>query len=488
MGIKEFHKTIKHKYDKSFQKKWLLNYDHVYIDINYALHYCSYGAKSEEDVFIRLYIFFDNMLQDLIPTKSLIVCSDGVAPLAKLILQRQRRLNVSKSFTDITDTNTSETSISNNTVKNNTKFNTLVFTAGTEFMKNLQKKLENYFKYVEYAYQIKIDYLEHKFDEAELKLKGKLMENMKENINDSHIVVTNDSDVIVMLTTLQNVQNTFVLYRNNHQNETLSIGKLLDLHTNMVGTSLCYNLDFSLISIMMGNDYIPKIGLADFEKIWESYKEVLKTNPNGLVNKNLEINPIFITKLLYGIIKRSKNLFLNKINYRSLFNKMYGNYLDGLTWCLHTYYEGKCIRYNYMYEDQNAPHPLALIINIKQNPDLLKINKNTCKPIKPSLYSILVLPSFAQNLISKKYNKFIEDNNILYTEEKCKKCSDFYKEIKILNSEFVKNENKENLVNIKKNINNISKLMLEHKKNHDKLSLKDITTLVYNFEIYCKKI
>ena len=31
--------------------------------------------------------------------------------------------------------------------------------------------------------------------------------------------------------------------------------------------------DFATLSIMMGNDYVPAIGGANFDKIWESYKE-----------------------------------------------------------------------------------------------------------------------------------------------------------------------------------------------------------------------
>ena len=50
MGILHFHKWMKENYPKAFQKKWLATYDHVYIDLNYALHNCSYKAKSIDEV------------------------------------------------------------------------------------------------------------------------------------------------------------------------------------------------------------------------------------------------------------------------------------------------------------------------------------------------------------------------------------------------------------------------------------------------------
>ncbi len=484
MGITNFHKMIKEKYTGAFKKKWMQSYDHVYVDLNYVLHFCSYSSNSEDEVLNKLYNFFDNVLAELIPTKSLTVCSDGVAPLAKLILQRQRRLNVSRN-------------VANKTNLDDNSFNTMLFTPGTSFMKNLKSKLNNYFKYIGESYNIKINYLDDETDEAELKLKYQLMENAKLNNNHTHIVVTNDADVVVMLTTLKETHNAFVFCRLNNQNDILSIGKLLDLHTDSVGCSLNPNYDFTLVSIMMGNDYLPKVRLADFEKLWTSYKEILVSHPTGIINNDLTLNYKFLVKMLYKIIELSKQKSLNIVTVRNGFSDMYLNYFDGLTWCLETYCTGKCKRYDYMYEYQESPHPLGLILNMTINKELLQLNKSEYPAINSALYAILVLPNFAKNLINKKYHKFMEKSEILYTAEKCKKCSEFYDEIKILKSDLTKTEaeldsdesDSETETKIKeiKNKNTVlSKKLTAHKKNHDKLTLKDIKTLISDFNTYCK--
>jgi 5'-3' exonuclease len=471
MGIKDFHKMIKQKYTECLKNYWLQSYDHVYIDINYILHFCSHKAKNETDVINRICNFFDFVCQELVPTKSLTVCTDGVAPLAKLILQRKRRLGTSRGL------------------ENSSNFSSLHFTPGTIFMTNLKKNLSNYFKYVENVYQIKINYLDHKIDEAELKLKYQLQCNAKENKNDTHIIVTNDADVIVMLTTLdkQYIPNAFVFCKNNPQNEVISIGKMLELHTKEVGMSLNYNLDFSVISILMGNDYIPKVGLADFEKLWKSYKNICVLMPNGLVNEKLEIDYKFFIKLLYGVIELSKNKMINKVTMNSICGKMYSNYFDGLTWCLHTYCTGKCIRYDYMYQCGEPPHPLGLIMNLNINNNLLKFNRDLCTPIDQSLYAILVLPDSASNLIDKKYHKFMKENDILYKVEKCVKCLCFHNELKKLNEECVKCSDENKINNIKKEIVKTSKAMIAHKKNHDSLTLKEIKTIAFNFTKFIVK-
>lgn len=488
MGITNFHKMIKQKYPSSFKKRWLRSYQHVYVDINYALHYCSYGSKSEEDVLTRLHNFFDNVLGELIPTKTLNVCTDGVAPLAKLILQRKRRLGTSRSL------------------DSEEEFSSLIFTPGTSFMTKLENVLKKYFDYVEKMYNIKVNYLDHKIDEAELKLKHKVMKNNDSFPNETHIVVTNDADMIVMLSTLdkKSLHNIFVFNRSNHENDVISIGKLLELHIREVGTTLNYNLDFALISLLMGNDYIPKVGLADFEKLWSSYKSLSFTNPNGLVNDNLEIDYTFFSRLMYGIITLSKNQFTGKLTRFNTISKLYNNYFDGLTWCLDTYYTGKCTRYDYMYSFTEGPHPLGLMLNIEFNKNILKHNKSLCDPINPNLYAILVLPNFGKNLIDKKYHEFMEKSDVLYSEEKCKQCKDFHSKMKSLNCELsectencndvdINDENDtklktKKLNSVKSQISSTSKNMLTHKKSHQLLSLKDIKTISSNFEIYCDKI
>lgn len=486
MGITNFHKMIKEHYPEAFKKKWINYYDNVYVDLNFVLHYCSFSSSSEEEVFSKVYTFFDNILVELSPTKSLTICSDGVAPLAKLILQRQRRLNVSKNLSE------------NN---NNNNFTTMMFTPGTNFMKELKFKLSNYFDYISNVYGIQINYLDDRIDEAELKLKNKLMENMNQDKSATHVIVTNDADVVVMLTTLKEIKNSFVFTRSNNQNDVLSIGKLIDLHTNKFGMSLNSNYDFALISIMMGNDYIPKIRLVDFDKLWNAYKSIIASNLVGLVNYDFTINYNFFVKLLNKIIELSKQKSTNYITIHNCFNSMYSNYLDGLTWCLETYQKGVCSRYDYMYEHQESPHPLGLIINILNNKKLLEVNKSKYDSISPELYAILVLPTTAKNLIDNKYHKFMNESDILYTNEKCQICKELLKEIKESKLDLTKTEAEydsdnsdesesedilKKIKQIKLKNTSLSKKLTSHKKNHDQLSLNDIKNIIDNFNNYCK--
>jgi 5'-3' exonuclease len=474
MGITNFHKYIKQKYSNAFKACWLNSYDHVYIDINFALHYCSYGANNVQEIYNRLIKFIDGILQELVPKKSLVICTDGSAPLSKLLLQRKRRLTMSRKL-DIDKVD-------------NVQCSSLIFTPGTEFMQNLNKKLEKYLNYVKTIYVIKVEHLDSNIDEAELKLKYKMSENIKNNDTDSHVIVTNDADVVVMLASLENYSNSYIFCKSNHENETLSMAKLIDLHTDNVGTTVNAGLDFVAISIMLGNDYLPKINYVNFDKLWNAYKHVAEIYPNGLILDNdMNINKKFLIKLLLEIVFHTKKGFINNFYLSASYGSIYKNYFDGYTWCLHTYKTGQCTRYNYMYGFQNGPHPLGLIFNLEMDNSLLKLNTECYSPLSPVLYAMLVLPKASMELINTKYHDFLKSTNILYDEECCEKCQDYYKDLKKLNEKVTKIDKNESL-EYKKKIAIVSKNMTNHKREHCNITTDDIIEITTKFNKFCQKI
>ncbi len=416
MGIVNFHKFLKEKYNDAFKKTWLETYDHIYIDLNYALHYSSYGAHTEKEIYTRLYKFIENTLLELVPTKTVVLATDGSAPLAKLLLQRRRRMNISKNS-------------SNN-------FG-LLFTVGTKFMESLNEKMMDFMKYIEIVFCIKVEFIGG-VDESELKLKRKISEC--KNSKDSHIFVSNDADTIVMLCTLNNFKNVFV----HNKSETLSICKLLDLHTDSVGCSKNFGLDFAFISILFGNDYLPKLKYINYENVWKAYK-------SNIINKDLSINKNILSLFLSSLKKLLKECYNNKFEIDELYHPMYDNYLDGLTWCLNMYYNGKCYRYNYMYKYDISPHPIGLLFHIYKYPDSLKLNTETYEHINQQLYPILVLPKSSIHLIDKQYHEFANKSKILYQEEECEECK-------------------------------YSKNIIKHKKTHKDITFEDIEILIENFK------
>jgi hypothetical protein len=329
--------------------------------------------------------------------------------------------------------------------------------------------------------------LDENKDEAELKLKKQVSDNLNNDIyiNDSHIYVSNDADVILMLTTLEDYSNVFIYSKSSYQSEIISIGKLIDLHTSKVGTSLNPGLDFTAINIMLGNDYLPKISFVDFDKLWNSYKKIIHYNPHGLIinKKKLEISHSFLILLLSAVNSITKPQFIKKLLIDNTYHPLYKNYLDGYTWCIDTYITGVCTRYNYMYNFQEAPHPLGIIYNLLKDHNLLELSNIKFNSVDPVLYGILILPKSSLNLIHNKYHKFIKHTSVLYNEECCTECKEYHEKIKILNIK--KNEKIDNKTfDINKEIIKITKIMNLHKKQHDSITLTDIEDIIDKFNNY----
>lgn len=478
MGILNFHKSIKEHHPGSFAPEFLPTYDHVYIDINFALHYCAYNVNTKIGILNKLTKFIENVVQETCPRKSVVFAADGAAPLAKLLLQRKRRSAVDAS------------SISKANEQTDQEFSTLMFTAGTIFMKNINIELDQFFKYLKSTYLVDVIFLDPKANEAELKLKHQIDLNMKNNENDTHVVVTNDSDVIVMLATTKYFYNTYV-YIKSFSSEFVSIGKLIDLHTDKFGMSENCGLDFAAVNIFLGNDYLPKLKFVSFTKIWTCYKNIVAYHPQGLVVNNL-INVTFLKKMLFVFLGFVKPSFINKITAKNTFGDIYANYLDGYNWCMNMYNSGVCTRFNYMYSYKEGPHPLALMLNLSAKQELLNMNTVISNPLPQELYAILLLPTSAIGLIEQKYHKFLKKSktlDILHGGEFCKQCDAYKIKLKKMGSVKKSNKKKSDEKSDKqksdeksdKKISETTKEFRLHKSMHDNITIADVEDISNEF-------
>lgn len=465
MGIKDFNKNIKQEYPEAFKSIWLSFYDYIYIDLNFALHHCSHEVKLISDIYCRLFKFIENILLETNPRKKIYFTADGSAPLSKLLLQRDRR------------------SVKARSIENIEEASSLLFTPGTEFMNTLKTEMNTFMIYLSHVFNVEVEFLEKDSDEAELKLKKKIMENISEDKSEklTHLFVSNDADVVLMLTTLENYKNVFIFDKKSCH--TLSIYKLMDLHTTKVGLTRNSGLDFTALNLMLGNDYLPKVSYVDFFKLWEAYAKISLNNQDGLILKNdtgiTTVNESFFIKLMGELIINLKPAFLNKPTHKELTSSMYKNYYDGFAWCMATYVDGICTRYNYMFRYDSKPHPLGLMFNLAYiNNNFSETSNLLSEPLPSTLYSILLLPKSHKHLINKKYHQFVEKEKGLYIQECCEKCKYFNVRIRELEDL----EKKQVTVSKKSELSQIKKTLTLHKKQHSVLALDDIDDLKTRFD------
>jgi len=470
MGISGFYDWIRKNYDSAIIKLHNKNmsyalFDHIYIDLNYLLH-MFYNEKTLDDKITRLHDTILYICKTYIPTKTVNLVCDGVAPLAKLLLQRERRLAEARK-SDKIELNSSS----------------LNFTPGTTFIKTLDIKLNKLKNKLSKTYNVHVNILTKGSGEGEIKIKNLINQNIIDNPDSNHILLTNDGDVLLIVTATIRYQNIYILIKD----ELISINKIINLHANKYGTSKYPQFDFAFLNLLNGNDYFSKLKYINTSKLWDSYKSKLYKYPDGLINvnnNNLIINKDFLIKILESIICKIDYKILKKTHINDFNEKYLSNYLAGLTWCINMYYKGDYLSNNYM-DTNYTPDPLMLLLFLYNNSYNLQVNISGGFTIPEDLCSILLLPEKAINLMdNNKYIDFISNHSELYEEERCQMCKKYHKDLGDLQKEYSKKDCASLNKQIKNTITSKQKEYTKHNKTHFKINLEYIKKIVNNYNKY----
>jgi 5'-3' exonuclease len=385
MGITNFYKEIKIKYKDAFYLIKDETFEYLYVDMNCLLHKCNYNCVSVDDIIKKIIFVILEITKNVQPTKGIYLFCDGTSPFAKLLLQRERRFTMDDSLS-------------------------LNFTPGTVFLKTLPEKLDNIINILETHLNVKVYIDTLDAGESEIKIKNKILENYNKNNKDRHILITTDADVILILVSHISYKNCYIL----DHDILLSIKKLYELHKEKYNMLDDANIDFAFLSLLMGNDYLPKINLLSFDRLWESYK--INVNNNKLINivdKNIELDLNLFINILNDIIGKIGKKYKQKINTEEDLK----NYIDGLKWNIDMYINGKCSDYHFiMKNNSNLIDILNLIIYLRINDNKsLNLKRNIYnKPIESELCGMLLIPYKSKTLIDKKYHKFLDENKYIY--------------------------------------------------------------------------
>lgn len=479
MGIINFQQYIKKQYSKSCKSKWTgVSYDNLYIDMNHVLHHVCYVSKDIQDFLIRIKDYLHSIIVSNIPKKRIYLAADGVAPMAKMMLQRKRRLDMVKTLDGDID------------LKKNISLN---LTPGTEFMSNLEKELSGFIKYVKEQYKIEVITSITEANEGEIKVRQYLQKLQKKYPDDTHLVYSGDSDVILLLFTCTDLSK---IYQIVDKNTIIHFGTLLDLHREIFGKTDSDKLDFVFINLLMGNDYLPKVSYLKLENIWLAYKSVSKKKTKGMVilnRGNIQIDQLFVYDLFNTATKSIPAHLLRRYQNNDLHALYYTNYINGLYWCFGMYATGFCVDYRYIYDHNTSPHVYGVMWSIIFNKNYT-IAKSTY--IDVDLYGILLIPEKGRALLSKEQNliaeKLIKKHAVIYDEGRCVKCKNYSKFLSKLQKESkyqkickiestVKSENSEQITKLKKEF-------ASHRETHEKLSADKIDIITKDFVIMRDKL
>ena len=336
MGVPGFFKWLLVKYrNRDFIKnKYEINHelDSLLIDTNCLLHPQCFKILNDnphsndhdklEDKMIKQCIkYLDEVINFINPTKEVYIAIDGVAPVAKMKQQRQRRyksVNDKILFDNIKKKHDKEIT---------TYWNNSAITPGTKFMKKLTNRIINYCKELKNNKNIKII-----FSTAETPSEGehKLLQHIRNsNNNYKYVVYGLDADLI-FLSLSANKDNIYLMRESNEINKNnKEIFNLVDIDIlknciiEQVSDIMSKNdlekdkiiRDFIFICYFLGNDFLPHIPSIDI-KCFD------KNNINGL---DLVLQAYANT---YESLNQYLIIYDDKIEYNIEFLQLFLDYLS----------------------------------------------------------------------------------------------------------------------------------------------------------------
>eukprot|EP01122_Echinamoeba_exundans_P016408 TRINITY_DN8301_c0_g1_i1.p1 TRINITY_DN8301_c0_g1~~TRINITY_DN8301_c0_g1_i1.p1 ORF type:complete len:779 (+),score=98.24 TRINITY_DN8301_c0_g1_i1:135-2471(+) len=276
MGIEDYWSVITEifpaavKRHSRFQRQ---QFNHVMVDLNHVLYHLASSA-SDEELIETTVAYLDDMLSLFPATKSVFVALDGPGPRAKFLVQRERR---------------------EKNAERNPEVNTLKYTPGTEFMAKLQlatcawaaqrastpenkgikffvsgadREGEGEFKI--YQHLMDIEFLQDFSDVAPVS------QDKNPAPKDSVLLLGTDSDLVVSGFRLQILKNVDICVMRMLTRRELQMIDLRQLHTLMFGDlqgdPLMMIDDVTLLSLLSGSDYTPRLLGYSFKKAFLHYR------------------------------------------------------------------------------------------------------------------------------------------------------------------------------------------------------------------------
>jgi len=481
MGVFHFYSWFRKQYSKDIYKikKSICENNHsidnLLIDMNGLFHTSAqkvfkYGLykqphniiiretkKTQINVFSDICDTIENILFTVNPSKRLILCVDGQAPLSKMYQQRKRRYKNAKDRTE------DDKSFDNNNL-----------TPGTQFMDYLSKYLDWFIKSrisTNPLWQnLEIIYSPSSVPgEGEYKLLSYIRKYGRNN--ESYIIHGLDADLI-MLSLLTHYPKFYILrddtYDRNNNFLLIDIGsvrtKLIEYmkwdstEEHKFIPEWVIN-DFVFLCFMVGNDFVPNIPSLEIieggiEVILQVYNSVAKVH--GHITRNTKGNIVIcktsLLKFFEIIAESEKELLQQKIKhknsyfpdelldscsrfngekfeididkYRDMYNskhfneeedmeKICHNYLVGMQWII-TYYTKQVPSWRWFYPYHYAPLASTMIkyINTYQTP---RYHRGI--PLTPFQQLLTVLPTKSSSLLPKPFNDILEKKLIKFCPE-----------------------------------------------------------------------
>ena len=287
--------------------------------------------KSREQIENNIFLLIETRIIDMIEKVNpeyIYIAIDGVAPIAKILQQRQRRHrylydtqiklkydNLNEKIDNIT---TDEIVRDDGITVSRIPISSIELTPGTEYMERINERMIELVKKIGEEKKIKYVYSSYHVEgEGEHKILQYIRKNVKSE--ETIVIYGLDADLLFLALSL-GIENNLYIMREKaiFQNKTLEIEienevsynyvEINELHLMINKLNIKTN-DFIMLCYLVGNDFIPGLLTTDIkrnglDKIISSYEEARKIMNKEIIEKNKEGKLIINYDLVIEIFKK----------------------------------------------------------------------------------------------------------------------------------------------------------------------------------------
>jgi len=343
MGVPGFFKWLKDNKKKLKSKNLIRDninkkVKYLMLDTNCLLHPCVNSIKDkikdkkennktreqiEDEIFLLIETRIIEMI-DKIKPEYIYIAIDGVAPIAKILQQRQRRhrylydTKIKLKYDNINEEiNNMDEIIKNDGITiSRLPISSIELTPGTEYMERINKRMIELVKKIGEEKKIKYIYSSYHVEgEGEHKILQYIRKNVKSE--DTIVIYGLDADLLFLALSLGIEYDLYIMREKAvFQNKTVEIEDEMDynyveineLHL-MINNLNIKTDDFIMLCYLVGNDFIPGLLTTDIkrnglDKIISSYEEARKLFNKDIIEKNKDNKLIINYDLILEIFKK----------------------------------------------------------------------------------------------------------------------------------------------------------------------------------------
>ncbi len=314
MGIKDYLKYLNHEEPDKKSR----NYEHIYIDCNYMVHYLIYKCQNDAQFYSRIYDYFGYIFETLKVSKTINLVYDGHYDKKMPSNPKQQTHILRNKYKKESDDYDKQSIYPGSQIL-------------TTFKTYIVDIIDKYKKIHMLNFQINIsdDTIE---GEADLKILDKINQSDHNKI----CILSKDSDMILISYSLIIKKNILIdVMTSLRPIKFVDVNKIVNLSKPIFNGDKfvkSFGPDYILIIILLGNDYIPKISNINYETLISCYQKYISHGNKSIINKNKVKKSNLINYISYIIINKKV-----KFNKKNLDLERFSIYFNNLCWTLKYY-------------------------------------------------------------------------------------------------------------------------------------------------------